>query len=41
LQDDTNRNQWPTPINKPDLWRVAASILLGIVIAMVVVIFFL
>ena len=36
MPEDSGRTEWPTPINKPDLWRVAASVLLGILIAVVI-----
>ena len=40
MPESWNRSQWPRPINEPDLWRVVASVVLGILIAVVLVVFF-
>ena len=38
MADEWNRTQWPRPINEPDLWRVVAAVLLGILIGVVIVV---
>ena len=42
MEEETKtEQQWPAPVNKPDLWKLAASVLLGLLIALIVWILFL
>jgi hypothetical protein len=41
VPENSDQVQWPTPVNRPDLWRLTAFVLLGLLIAVVVVAVFL